>query len=198
MPLLLPLSPSSALSDPERIKKITAKIIPPYKFHYQHALITSDPRQLDLIAASYINGMVRYLDGRLLEARTEIGLAVSLVWATGIGKLGMVGEDLTKNMGDKDRQGFISRRIGTREDLSDAFVHRSTSIEPPTDLVEYDRRVKLLYVLAGIRCADEENLHIVSAGRCISWTKRFQSVSPDQTRCTGLSAHPCSHKSAFV
>lgn len=144
MPLLLPLSTSSALSDPERIKKIAAKLIAPYKFHYQHALTTSDPRQLDLIAASYILGMVRYLDGGLLEARTEIGLAVGLVWATGIGKLGMVGEDLTKNMGDKERQSFISRRIGTREDLSEAFVHGSTSIEPPMDIVEYDRRVKLL------------------------------------------------------
>ena len=140
MPYLLPLSPSPALSDPERCRKILTKIDTPARLHAQHALSVADPRIIDVIAANVIRCAYYIEQGRLLETLTEMGGTGIVAWAAGLGKLGGIGERFLPALPLDPTS--IRRR--ERTEKLKVVRWRGSIAEPPKNAKEYGQRIHLL------------------------------------------------------
>ena len=97
---LLPISPSSALSDLERRRLISNRIEASANLHSQHAIATIDPRWMDIIGAGSLRTYACFENARLLEGWTIGAHNIALMWATGLGKLGGAGNQLLNDRRD--------------------------------------------------------------------------------------------------
>ena len=137
IPFLLPLSPSPALSTPERYRKILSKIETPARLHSQHALAVADSRLLDIVAANNIRTLACLEGARLLEAWGDGHGAVSLAWAAGLGKLSGVGEQFVAGSSIDSVKLERHRRLA-------AMRYKAALVEPPRTGREMGHRIHLL------------------------------------------------------
>jgi hypothetical protein len=136
IPLLLHLSPSSALSSPERCKTILARLDTPARLHAQHALAVADSRLIDIVAASNIRALACFENARLLEGWGG-NLSVSLAWAAGLAKLGGIGEQFVSGFEIDPKRVEKDERM--RESRYKVMV-----VEPPKTAKELGQRINLL------------------------------------------------------
>nr|XP_018263310.1 uncharacterized protein I303_04804 [Kwoniella dejecticola CBS 10117]OBR85468.1 hypothetical protein I303_04804 [Kwoniella dejecticola CBS 10117] len=134
IPSLLPLSSSRNLQSPG----IPLVIQTHTKTLINNAITNSDPRIIDLIAACTVRAYGFYEQARYFEGWTEASLATSMVYASGLSKLGHVGEKLL-NVDTADRKARIDREKKLR-----VVLGKGVALSPPVDRVELGERINLL------------------------------------------------------
>ena len=140
LPLLLHLSPSTTLSNPETITYIAKRLETPARLHGLRAYAGCDPRILDVITGDMLRTNECYTNARLVEGWTEHATAVSLVWMTGLGKLGGIDQVLGGNTRTSDEEKEQSRNDGMMQELR----NRGVLCRAPTTVEEAGDQISLL------------------------------------------------------
>lgn len=140
MPTLMPCSPSAVLSDHKTISVVSDTVCVPSRALQQQALSTLDPRVLDLVAAAALRSLALGAAGRFVDGWNENSTACSLVWATGLGKLGHVGEMFVP---PENRPADRAQRV-ERERRVRLVRQKGQIVPPPADGAEVGERIRLL------------------------------------------------------
>ena len=141
LPMLLGLSPSTTLSDPVTASNISKRLETPARLHTLHAISVNDPRLMDIMIGTLGRTYSCFMNVRLLEGWTEQTSNVGLVWITGLGKLGGIGELLYGRGNDQkpgdERSIQIDRRLAEMKNRTQVFP-------PPRNAQEAGNRINLL------------------------------------------------------
>lgn len=137
IPDLLPLSPLSCLSSPDRVAQISPHLFAAARTHTSTALSASHPRQREIVAATVIRAQHFFLHASFVESWAEIGTAVALSWSAGLAKLSPAVEE--------------GRQIGQAPGPTVFRLGGSCAIgwdeDPPFDDVDLNQRTNLLSVI---------------------------------------------------
>lgn len=140
MPMLMPFSPSPILSNHQTISVVSDTTCVPSRALQQQALATLDPRVLDLVCAATLRSLALGAAGRFVDGWNENSTACSLVWATGIGKLGGVGEMfVSPEKRPVDRAARVERERRSR-----LVRAKGQIVPPPSDAQDVGERIRLL------------------------------------------------------
>ncbi|WWD17504.1 hypothetical protein CI109_101945 [Kwoniella shandongensis] len=135
IPFLLPLSPSPALQSPS----IPSLLLPHSRAQSVHAITVADPRFLDLLTANMIRGMTFYDQARFLEGWAETPASAGMIHATGLDKMGYVGERFLAEKSD----GWKER--SAREKKMRLVIQKGVIIPPPETVKEFEDRMNLFW-----------------------------------------------------
>jgi hypothetical protein len=140
MPTLMPFSPNPTLSHHKTISIVTDTVCVPSRALQQQALSTLDPRVLDLVCAATLRSLALGSAGRFVDGWNENSTACSLLWATGLGKLGGVGEMfVAPEKRPADRAVRLHREIRSR-----LVRAKGQIVPPPSDAQDVGERIRLL------------------------------------------------------
>lgn len=141
MPNLLAGSPSPSLSAQVTIAAATDALVGPSRMLAQHALATIDHRVLDLVAAATLRSLALMSQGRFIDAWSENSAACALLWATGLGKLGGVGERFAPEKLQRDRAARVEYERRGR-----LIRQKGQIVAPPSSAQDVTERIRLLCV----------------------------------------------------
>ncbi|GMK57272.1 hypothetical protein CspeluHIS016_0401060 [Cutaneotrichosporon spelunceum] len=141
MPTLMPFSPNATLSHYKTISAVTDTVCVPSRALQQQALSTLDPRVLDLVCAATLRSLALACAGRFVDGWNENSTACSLLWATGLGKLGGVGEMfVAPEKRPADRAMRLEREHGSR-----LVRAKGQIVPPPSDAQDVGERIRLFW-----------------------------------------------------
>ncbi|BEJ14876.1 hypothetical protein CspHIS471_0406430 [Cutaneotrichosporon sp. HIS471] len=141
MPVLLPYSPNPTLSHHKTISVVSDTVCVPSRALQQQALSTLDPRVLDLVCAATLRSLALAGGGRFVDGWNENSTACSLLWATGLGKLGGVGEMF---VAPEKRPADRAMRLD-REHRSRLVRAKGQIVPPPSDAQDVAERIRLFW-----------------------------------------------------
>ncbi|WVR07272.1 hypothetical protein IAU60_004313 [Kwoniella sp. DSM 27419] len=136
LPYLTPLSPSATLAHPS----IPSLLIPHARTFFLHGLTAADPRFLDMLTGAIIRSFWLYTQARYLEGLHDTSTAIGLTYATGLSKLGYVGERFVGSMDIPGRAERIDRELKSRQILKKGVV-----ASPPETPVQLGERINLFW-----------------------------------------------------
>lgn len=140
MPMLMPFSPSAKLSNTKTISVVADTVCVPSRALQQQALATLDPRVLDLVCGATLRSLALGAAGRFVDGWNENSTACSLLWATGLGKLGGVGEMFVpSSKRPADRAVRLEREHRLR-----LVRTKGQIVPPPSDAADVAERIRLL------------------------------------------------------
>ncbi|TXT11617.1 uncharacterized protein COLE_02027 [Cutaneotrichosporon oleaginosum] len=141
MPILLPFSPNPMLSHHKTISVVTDTVCVPSRALQQQALSTLDSRVLDLVCAATLRSLALSSAGRFVDGWNENSTACSLLWATGLGKLGGVGEMfVAPEKRPADRAIRVQRELRSRRVRAKGQI-----VPPPSDAQDVAERIRLFW-----------------------------------------------------
>ncbi|ORX36884.1 hypothetical protein BD324DRAFT_627549 [Kockovaella imperatae] len=144
IPFLLPHSPSSTLSSPEAVFNISKRLETPGRLHGLRAIYVVDARLLDVVIATAMRTYTCTAAARLLEGWTEHATNMSLVWTTGLGKMGGIREALGGGSARTIKADEESRRKNEKLQI---LRSRSMLFPNPTSVEEAGDRIRLFWVI---------------------------------------------------
>ncbi|WRT66138.1 uncharacterized protein IL334_003091 [Kwoniella shivajii] len=136
LPFLIPLSPSPTLQDPS----ITSRLITHARAQHAQAITNPDHRILDLVAASTLRAYQSYTQAKYFEGWTETSSATGMTYASGLSKLGHVGERFVVNREIHGRKERLEKEKKLRLVLTKGMV-----VPPPQDKAELGERIRLFW-----------------------------------------------------
>ncbi|KAK4684956.1 hypothetical protein P7C73_g5204, partial [Tremellales sp. Uapishka_1] len=150
---LLALSPSRTLSAKDRQAQFHALLSPLARSEAAALYANTDSRLLDGIAAGAIRSWTNYSSARFLEGITDLSSIMTLVWQTGLGKLGGIGDGFLPDSQAPTRAARLQR-----EELLRGIMHKGTLVNPPRDGRELGERIHLFWMV-----------YILDRGGAIGW-----------------------------
>ncbi|WWC89543.1 uncharacterized protein L201_004467 [Kwoniella dendrophila CBS 6074] len=141
IPFVLPLSPSKTLHHPN----IPIMLQQHGQKSIQQAISNSDSRMIDLIASCTIRSYGFYGEARFFEGWTESALATSMVYASGLSKLGHVGEKFVNPLNVNSNFQKMRKDRLEKEKKFRLVKSKGVAVPPPNDKAELAERIKLFW-----------------------------------------------------
>lgn len=141
VPNIMWMSPSETLHNPQTIGTVTEALVQLSRVLSAAGLANMDPRIVDLVAAASLRCIALTSQGRFVDGWNENSLAAGLIWSTGMGKLGGVGElFVAPGQRPSDRTARVERERRLR------MIRGKGQIVPPAaDRAELAERIRLFW-----------------------------------------------------